>query len=49
MPEPTLWKWDHAEPITWAEYHYWMTHVLPFGWSVTPPAALTPDKRREEI
>lgn len=35
-----IWKFDHAETLTWEEYHYWMTRQLPFGWSILggPPA-----------
>jgi hypothetical protein len=29
-----IWKFDHVETLTWEEYDYWMTHRLPFGWSI---------------
>jgi hypothetical protein len=29
-----IWKFDHAEPLTWTEYDYWMRNPLPFGWSI---------------
>jgi hypothetical protein len=29
-----LWIWDRAVPLRPKEHHYWMTHSLPFGWSV---------------
>jgi hypothetical protein len=29
-----MWMYDHAAPISWAEYRHWMTHALPFGWAI---------------
>jgi len=29
-----IWKFDRAEPLTLEEYHFWMTHPLPFGWAI---------------
>lgn len=29
-----IWKFDHAEPLTWYEYQYWMTTPLPTGWAI---------------
>ena len=32
-----IWKWDRVETITWAEYDFLMTRVLPFGWAILSP------------
>lgn len=29
-----IWMKDRAAPLSWAEYDYWMTHALPFGWAI---------------
>ncbi len=29
-----IWKSDHAETLSWDEYDFWMTHILPFGWAI---------------
>lgn len=35
-----LWNGHEAIPINWTQYHYWMRHILPFGWAILsePPA-----------
>ena len=39
-----MWMWDHAEPITPAEYEFWMSRPLPFGWAIIRGIIyLTPD------
>lgn len=35
-----IWKLDHAEVLGWAEYDYWMSHPLPFGWSILSAPAV---------
>jgi len=32
-----IWKFDHAETLTWIEYDFWVGHSLPFGWSIISP------------
>lgn len=35
-----IWKHDHAERLTWYEYHYWQRHSLPLGWTILSPPTL---------
>ena len=29
-----MWEFDYARELSWAEYVYWQSHVLPFGWAI---------------
>jgi hypothetical protein len=37
-----LWKGDHAEKLTLAEYQHWMLNPLPRGWAILR----VPDKKK---
>lgn len=36
MPDTgEMWQYGHVRPLDAEEYEHWMTHGLPYGWSIT--------------